>query len=135
MQRLLTLISLFLLLSSLKETSAATTDPPQDSTLVRDSIRDTLITSVELRERGLPEETFRKKKLITAILAFPIPFGFVGLHRIYLGSEPWVPIAYLCTGGGGCGLLPLLDFIYIVTANEEEFKKYENNPKLIMFVD
>ncbi len=78
---------------------------------------------------------FRKEKLIAAILAFPVPFGFTGLHRIYLGSEPWVPVVYLCTGGGGLGLIPLIDFICIVTADEETFRKYENNPKFFMWVD
>lgn len=77
---------------------------------------------------------FRKEKLIASILAFPVPFGFTGMHRIYLGSEPWVPVAYLITGGGGCGLLPLIDFIFIVSATEEEFAAYENNPRFFMWV-
>ncbi|HTF03636.1 MAG TPA: NINE protein [Bacteroidia bacterium] len=82
-----------------------------------------------------PDKEFRKEKLIAAILAFPIPFGFSGLHRIYLGSEPWIPVVYLVTGGGGLGLIPLIDFFFIVTADKEEFKKYENNPKFFMWVD
>lgn len=126
---------LLLLMLSQHECHAAVTDPPNDSLSVRDSICDTICVRVEPAAQSSPQESFRKKKLITSILAFPIPFGFVGLHRIYLGTEPWVPIVYLCTGGGGVGLLPLIDFLYIVTANEEEFKKYENNPKVIMFVE
>ncbi len=117
-----------------KETHAVTTDPPNDSIVLQDSIQDSLRVVPEVKVNP-PKESFRKKKLITSILAFPIPFGFSGLHRIYLGTEPWVPIVYLCTGGGGVGLLPLIDFLYIVTANEEEFKKYENNQKVIMFVE
>lgn len=85
-------------------------------------------------ERAAPKESFKKKKLITSILAFPIPFGFAGMHRIYLGTEPWVPVVYLCTGGGGAGLLPFIDFLLIVTATEEQFKQYENNPNVFMFV-
>lgn len=73
------------------------------------------------------------KKLIAAILAFPVPFGFIGLHRIYLGTEPWVPVLYLITAGGGM-ILPLIDFIAILCANKEELKKYENNPKLFMWI-
>jgi TM2 domain-containing membrane protein YozV len=102
-------------------------------------LSDSLVDSAQVINRSsdnpAPEESFKKKKLITAILAFPVPFGFVGMHRIYLGSEPWVPIVYLITGGGGVGLLPLVDFMYIITANEEEFKKYENNPRVFMFVE
>lgn len=78
---------------------------------------------------------FHKEKLIAAILSFPVPFGFTGLHRIYLGSDPWIPVVYLITGGGGFGLVPLIDFIFIVTADEEEFRKYENNSKLFMWVE
>lgn len=140
MQRLLAAFILFLLLIFPEEASAATTDPPNDSIAVRDSVRDTLprdsvFTPAPEAGGADHKETFRKKKLITAILAFPVPFGFVGLHRIYLGTEPWVPLVYLCTGGGGIGLLPLIDFIFIVTADEDEFKQYENNPKVFMFVE
>lgn len=141
MQKLLVVFILFLLLSSPEEVSAATTDPPNDSCIVRDTICDSSFVCQTERSRSdnvqqqSEEESFRKKKLITSILAFPIPFGFIGLHRIYLGTAPWVPIAYLCTGGGGLGLLPILDFIFIVTADEEEFKEYENNPNFFMFVE
>ena len=73
------------------------------------------------------------KKLVAAILAFPVPFGFLGLHRIYLGTDPWVPVVYLVTGGGGAMILPLIDFIAIITADPEELKSYENNPKIFMW--
>lgn len=74
------------------------------------------------------------KKLIAAILAFPVPFGFIGLHRIYLGTEPWIPVVYLITAGGGM-ILPLIDFIAILCADKEELKKYENNNKMFMWID
>lgn len=73
------------------------------------------------------------KKLVAAILAFPVPFGFIGLHRIYLGTEPWVPVVYLVTFGGGM-ILPLIDFVAIVCADEKELKKYENSEKLFMWI-
>lgn len=126
---------LFLLLIVHQEAAAATIDPPNDSIAQRDSVCDTLYIRIEPQPQPAPEEAFRKKKLITAILAFPIPFGFTGMHRIYLGAEPWIPVAYLCTGGGGLGLLPLMDFIFIVMADEEEFKQYENNSSFFMFVE
>lgn len=99
---------------------------------------DTLRDSIESRSTphdDTARKNFRKEKLIASILAFPVPFGFCGLHRIYLGSEPWVPVAYLVTGGGGFGLLPLIDFVFIVTADEERFKSYENNPQFFMWID
>lgn len=113
----------------------AVTDPPKDSVgIVRDSIVDSVRVVIADPKTPSPKESFKRKKLITSILAFPIPFGFSGMHRIYLGTEPWVPVVYLCTGGGGAGLLPFIDFLLIVTATEEQFKQYENNPNVFMFV-
>src|ERR1041385_5302802 len=43
---------------------------------------------------------------VAAVLAFPV-FGIVGLHRIYLGTKPYVPVVYAATLGGCAGLLPL----------------------------
>lgn len=73
------------------------------------------------------------KRLVAALLAFPIPFGITGLHRIYLGTSPWIPIVYFVTLGG-CGMLPLLDFIFILTASDEELQTYANNSKVFMWV-
>src|SRR5690349_25070067 len=48
----------------------------------------------------------KNKKVTAALLAFPFPCGIVGLHRIYLGSAPYVPIVYIATIGGAFGILP-----------------------------
>src|ERR1700747_1062621 len=50
-----------------------------------------------------------RKKTIASLLAFPIPGGILGLHRIYLGTEPYVPLIYIFTLGGGL-ILPIIDF-------------------------
>jgi TM2 domain-containing membrane protein YozV len=73
-------------------------------------------------------------KLIAAILAFPFPFGMIGLHRIYLGTKPWVPIVYVCTLGGCFGVLPFIDFVVILLQDEESLKQYQNNSKVFMWV-
>src|SRR5688572_4938552 len=52
----------------------------------------------------------KNKRVMAAILAFPFPFGIVGLHRIYLGTAPHVPIVYIGTFGGVLGILPFIDF-------------------------
>jgi len=78
-------------------------------------------------------KTRENKKVIAAILAFPFPFGILGLHRIYLGTKPYMPFAYIGTLGGCFGILPLLDFISILTADDEKFKRFENNPKVFMW--
>lgn len=73
------------------------------------------------------------KKLISAILAFPFPFGILGLHRIYLGTKPYMPFVYVGTLGGCFGILPLIDFIAILFTNDETLKHFENNPKVFMW--
>lgn len=73
------------------------------------------------------------QRLIAAILAFPFPFGITGLHRIYLGTSPWVPVVYFATLGG-FGILPLTDFIAIVSASDADFKTYLNNGNVFMWV-
>lgn len=74
----------------------------------------------------------KNKKLVAAILAFPLPFGIVGLHRIYLGCPPYVPVVYIATFGGVLGLLPLIDFCYILLDKTDAFA---NNKKVFMWVN
>jgi TM2 domain-containing membrane protein YozV len=106
--------------------------------VVRDSLTVQLPDDTLQEEQPAPHRIFipkkENKKLIAAILAFPVPFGFIGLHRIYLGTEPWVPVVYLVTAGGGM-LLPFIDFIAIIVADKEQLKKYENNNKLFMWAE
>lgn len=76
----------------------------------------------------------KNKKTIAAILAFPLPFGVLGLHRVFLGTRPYMPFAYLGTLGGCFGVLPLIDFINILVSDKETYTKFENNPKVFMWV-
>lgn len=78
------------------------------------------------------ENPTENKKLISAILAFPFPFGLVGGHRIYLGTSPIVPIVYIATLGGCFGILPFIDFVVILI--NKDVKEYINNPKIFMWV-
>ena len=73
------------------------------------------------------------KKLIAAVLAFPFPFGFLGLHRIYLGTKPYMPFVYAGTIGGCFGILPMIDFITILTTKKEKIKNFENNRRVFMW--
>jgi len=82
---------------------------------------------------------FRKKgehkdhrRLTAALLAFPFPFGIVGLHRIFLGTKPYVPVAYIASLGGVLGILPLIDFFVICF--DKDFEHYLNNGKVLMWV-
>lgn len=92
-----------------------------------------------LSERPTPLlQLFHKKqkknrKLTAALLAFPFPFGIVGLHRIYLGCAPYVPVVYIASFGGIVGLLPLIDFYFILL--EKDLKSFTNNKKVFMWVN
>lgn len=74
----------------------------------------------------------QKNKVIAAALAFPFPFGCVGLHRVYLGTSPYVPIVYAATAGGVFGILPMIDCIVLISSSH--ISRYENNPKVIMWI-
>lgn len=80
----------------------------------------------------LPSDDLKQKKRVCAFFAFPFPFGFVGAHRVMLGTKPWIPIIYVATFGGCFGLLPLIDFLVILNAKDME--QYENNPNLFMWI-
>ncbi|MDX2173893.1 MAG: NINE protein [Bacteroidota bacterium] len=75
----------------------------------------------------------KNKKLVAAALAFPFPFGIVGLHRIYLGTAPYIPVVYIGTLGGGLGILPFIDFCVLVL--DKNFERYNNNSKVFMWVN
>ncbi len=80
------------------------------------------------------EKHFKRKKIISAILAFPLPFGILGVHRVYLGTKPYMPYVYIGTGGGCAGIIPLIDFIAIISANKNTIRNFENNPRVFMWL-
>ena len=71
----------------------------------------------------------RAKKVKAVLLA--IFLGHFGVHRIYLGSSPNVPVVYSLTLGGGFGLLPLLDIVAIISSKDLE--QFSNNDKVFMW--
>ena len=72
------------------------------------------------------------KRITSAVLAFPFPIGIVGLHRIYLGTKPHVPVVYVASLGGVFGILPLIDFCAITFG--KKFDTYRDNGKVFMWV-
>lgn len=81
---------------------------------------------------SLSQKEKNKKKIISALFAFPFPTGFMGAHRVILGTKPWVPVVYVATFGGCFGVLPLIDFFVITFSKDIE--KYENNPNIFMWL-
>lgn len=74
-----------------------------------------------------------RQKIVAAVLAFPFPFGIVGLHRIYMGTKPHVPVIYIATFGGAFGVIPFIDFCILVLDKKPE--RYFNNPRLFMWIE
>lgn len=105
---------------------------------------DTLASTTELQVQNLSDgrpnpvrQLFKKKqrlnkRITAAVLAFPFPFGIVGLHRIYLGTKPYVPVVYIATVGGVFGILPFIDFCVLMF--DKDFERYKNNGKIFMWI-
>ena len=72
-----------------------------------------------------------QKKLTAAILC--ITLGTFGVHRLYLGTKPYVPAVYVGTLGGGIGILPFIDFIVIAFC--KDISRYQNNNKVFMWAN
>ncbi len=90
-------------------------------------------SSVMLKKAGKASLTDKRKKLLSAICAFPFPFGMIGLHRIYLGSAPYVPLIYIASLGGALGILPFIDFMVILF--KKDISPYQNNSSVFMWVE
>lgn len=75
--------------------------------------------------------SFGKNKKLTAIL-LAVALGTFGVHRLYLGTKPLVPVVYTLTLGGGFGILPLTDIIAILAT--PDISRYENNNQVIMWI-
>lgn len=85
-------------------------------------------------ELSFSQETYSEKpkraKLKAAVLS--ILLGHFGVHRIYLGTSPNVPVIYSLTLGGGLGILPLVDFIAIVAS--PDIDRYRDCEKVFMWL-
>jgi TM2 domain-containing membrane protein YozV len=106
----------------------------QDSIFISDTsyIKLNRFTENFIISHGVNINSEKKKKLISAMLAFPFPFGFMGAHRVMLGCKPWIPVVYMATFGGCFGLLPMIDFCVILFSKDIE--QFENNPHVFMWL-
>ncbi len=59
-----------------------------------------------------------------------ITLGLFGMHRMYLGTDLVVPIAYTFTIGGGC-ILWLADLVMLIAA--KDISPYFNNSNMFMW--
>ena len=64
-------------------------------------------------------------------IGLDITLGLFGMHRLYLGTDIKVPIAYTLTFGGG-GILWLVDLAMLVASPDIE--SFKNNPHFFMWI-
>lgn len=71
--------------------------------------------------------------VVSILLTFFL--GWTGIHRVYMGSTPWMWILYLLTGGG-FGVVVLLDFVFelIGFVDGSGLGKYYDNPNILMWL-
>jgi len=72
---------------------------------------------------------FERRQRLTAIL-LNLTLGLFGMHRVYLGTDIWVPLFYTFTFGGG-GVLWIADLMVLTFG--KELSGYCNNGRLLMF--
>lgn len=101
-------------------TNILTVEPLTDSTTGIEKqlkIKVNFLPKINLFSKGKVDEK-NKSKLVAGLLALTL--GPFGVHRLYLGTSPRVPIAYTLTLGGGFFILPLIDIFYIILSENPE---------------
>jgi hypothetical protein len=74
--------------------------------------------------------TDENPRVVASVLCIAVgPFGG---HRLYLGTDEKVPVAYTLTLGGGLGILPIIDLGHIIFS--KDLSKYRGNKKVIMWL-
>ena len=81
---------------------------------------------LKLRERWANHENPR-----LVAIGLDLTLGLFGMHRLYLGTDVKVPVAYTLTFGGG-GVLWLVDLVLLISSPDIE--SYKNNPHLFMWI-
>lgn len=72
-----------------------------------------------------------KNPAVAFILAWA--FGYLGIHRAYLGTSTGTIIAYIVTLGG-CGVVALVDWVVLLIGLiDDDISKYVDNPKFFMW--
>lgn len=81
---------------------------------------------ISVDTNGVRKVKFKRGKAIL----FTVFTGFLGGHRIYLGTHQRTPVLYSITLGG-LGILPLIDLVNIIFT--KDLQKFEDVPQIIMW--
>ena len=132
MKRLLTICLLLILGLQVAPTYAIhrTETPARDAVEIHEAKSQTMTKKAVRQERRLERRQAWIKRMVegegenevivAALLAFFL--GFLGIHRVYLGSKGWLVLAYLFTFGGLFDILPLIDFIRLAAGGIDHYR-------------
>jgi len=81
---------------------------------------------IQLNEKIVQSENPR-----LVAIGLDLALGLFGMHRLYLGTDVKVPVAYTLTFGGG-GVLWLVDLALLI--GSPSIESYKNNPHLFMWI-
>ena len=73
-------------------------------------------------------------KNIVALVLDMVGLGFVGVHRLILGTQPINCLWYFLTFGGIFGIIPLVDWVMILIDLINGSASYLDNPAFIMWL-
>ena len=71
---------------------------------------------------------------IVALVIDMVGLGFIGIHRLILGTQPINCLWYFLTVGGIFGIIPLVDWIMILIDLINGSASYLDNPAFIMWL-
>ena len=92
--------------------------------------KDEIVTfGFSANQLGSASDSLKSKRITAAILA--VPLGMLGVHRMYLGTKPHIPIIYIATIGGCFGILPFIDFVVLLLSDDAT--PFINNPRVFMW--
>ena len=80
--------------------------------------------------KGFEHWSHRPDNARRVAIALDCTLGFFGVHRMYLGTDPKVPVFYTLSMGGG-GLLWLVDLGILIA--HKDIEPYLNNPHMFMW--
>ncbi len=100
----------------------------QDFSVIVELQNDSTIITTQEEQQEVKKVKFKRGKAII----FTVLTGFLGGHRIYLGTHHRTPIIYSVTLGG-LGILPVVDLINNIFT--KDINKFDNKTQIIMWAD
>lgn len=101
-----------------------------DSLALKELVTQLETTHGVFTENILVEEPQKVKHKRAKVIILTVLTGFLGGHRIYLGTHQRTPIIYSITFGG-FGILPLIDLVHLIFT--KDISIYENNTQIMMW--